>query len=417
MTDNAKKKQFIKTLVKYSFDQSISKDLKKELCSLLKKDTPELKLYKYRSFDSKGYSIENLQEQTLHCSKRSTFNDPFDCRVGLDFESFASAFIDIDTERITTLFRKFVEITVHKAKFSDLSPEDEAVIERWNHSESLKLFCQRCKSPNLTIKKLNQTFIKQPRVIYDLMHGAMADGKYKDAFEKKREDFEKQIAQLISSSDKCVPSKNVYELEAKKRKLNLDVDQIDLVSSLSQENEPEVSKKIQDIFASLDGKMKELFDNMVLVGSLCTDYINPLMWAHYADSHKGFCVEYDFSDSDEEILLPFPVIYSKKMVGMPWKCCAHSDGTKSPEFSGRLIQAILTKHDVWQYEKEWRILLPSNAEANHKMPKISCVYVGAFCSQENEQKILEIAKDRFTVKKMTVDRGKFAFHSKILYEP
>jgi hypothetical protein len=269
----------------------------------------------------------------------------------------------------------------------------------------------------MTSKRLNSIFAKQPEVIYELMYGAMTDGKYKDAFEKKKLEFEDRIAKLLSDSKARIPSKNMYEIEAKSRGLNLDVDQIDLVSALSEEKDPEGSKRILDWFSLMDQKMAELFDGMLLVGSLCTDYINPLMWAHYADSHKGFCVEYDFSNVKEDDLLPLPVIYSKQIVKMPWKYCMLPEGTKGPEFSARLIQAVLTKHDVWKYENEWRILLPANAESNHKMPRVSCVYLGAFCSEENEQIILEIAKDKFSVKRMTVDRGQFAFHAKTIYDP
>ena len=54
MTSNAKKKQFIKKLLQYSFDKSMSEELEIELRSLLKQDAPEFKLYKYRSFDAEG---------------------------------------------------------------------------------------------------------------------------------------------------------------------------------------------------------------------------------------------------------------------------------------------------------------------------------------------------------------------------
>jgi hypothetical protein len=416
MSSNSKKKKYILKLLQNSFDKSKTQELTSEHVSLLQQDTKGCKLYKYRTFDANGFALYNLITQTLHCSKRSCFNDPFDCRVGIDVESFASAFIDIDTERIARLFKEFFEIVVHRASKNHLSPEDLVVVESWCHSDILKRFCNKLNDPQMTSKRLNSIFAKQPEVIYELMYGAMTDGKYKDAFEKKKLEFEDRIAKLLSDSKARIPSKNMYEIEAKSRGLNLDVDQIDLVSALSKEKDPEGSKKILDWFSLMDQKMAELFDGMLLVGSLCTDYINPLMWAHYADSHKGFCVEYDFSNVKEDDLLPLPVTYSKQIVKMPWKYCMLPDGTKSPEFSSRLIQAVLTKHDVWKYENEWRILLPANAESNHKMPRVSCVYLGAFCSEENEQIILEIAKDKFSVKRMTVDRGQFAFHTKTIYD-
>ena len=35
------------------------------------------------------------------------------------------------------------------------------------------------------------------------------------------------------------------------------------------------------------------------------------MWSHYADSHKGFCIEYDYSQVDEETLNKLPTTHKK----------------------------------------------------------------------------------------------------------
>lgn len=418
MTSNAKKKQFIKKLLQYSFDKSMSEELEIELRSLLKQDAREFKLYKYRSFDAEGYSLSNLQTQTLRCSRRSTFNDPFDCRVGLDFDSFVAAYIDVDTERIATLFQKFLLVVANRAKYTDFSEEDQVVLKRWKHSRQLNDFCLRCNSKDMSPNQLRKLFSKKPELIYELVHGAMADGKYREAFQKKKDEFEERTSHLLSSSNVSSLSKGIYESEAKRKGITIDADQIDLVSALYQDQDPDAAQKIRETFASFDAKMADLFDNLLFVGSLCTDYRNPLMWAHYADSHKGFCVEFDCSTEIGQTPPLFPVIYSKDIVKMPWKYCLTPEGTKDPEFSARLIQAVLTKDDVWKYENEWRILLPNTYEQNYKMPRISCVYLGAFCSKENGTKILDIAKqDGFMVKRMTVDRGKFAFHTVTIYEP
>lgn len=418
MTSNAKKKQLVTKLLEHSFDKSMTEELERELRSVLKQDTPEFKLYKYRSFDADGYSLSNLETQTLRCSRRSTFNDPFDCRVGIDLDSFIAAHIDVDTDRITTLFKKFFLIVTKRAKCSDFSEEEQSVIKRWKESKQLNAFCLRCNSGDVRPDYFRSFFSKHPELLYELIYGAMADRKYKEAFQKKKEEFEEKVSHLLSTSNINSLSKGIYELEAKRKGITIDGDQIELASKLYQDQNPDISRLIHETFTDLDARMADLFDNLLFIGSLCTDYRNPLMWAHYADSHKGFCIEFDCSEEIGKNNLPlFPVLYSKDMVKMPWKCCLKPEGTKDPEFSARLIKAALTKDDVWKYENEWRILLPNTFEQNHKMPKVSCVYLGAFCSEENEQKILDIAKQNgFAVKKMTVDRGKFAFHTKIIYE-
>lgn len=419
MTSNAKKKQFVKKLFQYSLDKLRSDELENELRLLLKEDSPYLKLYKYRGFDIDGYSIKNLETQTLHCSKRSKFNDPFDCRVGIDFDSFVSAFIDVDTDRISQLFKKFFLIVTKRIKSTNLSEEEKTIIRRWQQSSELVKFCLKCDSKkNISINFFRNYFSNNPELIYELVNGAIADGGYKKAFQNKKEEFNQRISQLFSNANITYHYKSVYELEAERKGISVDSDQIELVSKIYQEENPEVAQKIREMFKSIDVQMADLFDNLLFVGSLCTDYSNPLMWAHYADGHKGFCIEFDYSNENEETLLPFPVLYSKDIVKMPWKYCLTSNGVESPEFTASIMQATLTKDEVWKYENEWRILLPNNFEQDHKMPKISCVYLGALCSSENEDKILEIAKkNEFVVKRMTVDRGKFKFHTKTVYKP
>jgi len=105
----------------------------------------------------------------------------------------------------------------------------------------------------------------------------------------------------------------------------------------------------------------------------CFTEINdcPLMWGHYADSHKGFCLEYDLSsnpfchenfsfnaDCHKHL---FPVLYSRE------RYCAE-------EFAMQQVNRIMGKHqplsDVlfwfkaytnkainWGYEKEWRVIV------------------------------------------------------------
>ena len=141
MSSNSKKKKYILKLLQNSFDKSKTQELNSELITLLQQDTKESKLYKYRAFDEDGFALDNLKTQTLHCSRRSSFNDPFDCRVGLDVESFASAFIDIDTERIARLFKVFFDFIVHRMPMDHLTPTDLLVVKSWCHSDILNKFC------------------------------------------------------------------------------------------------------------------------------------------------------------------------------------------------------------------------------------------------------------------------------------
>src|SRR6218665_619880 len=70
-----------------------------------------------------------------------------------------------------------------------------------------------------------------------------------------------------------------------------------------------------------------------------------LMWSHYADEHKGICIEYDLGSNDE--IRPFlsPIAYSDTI----YKIKTFDDLTPLQQ-----IGAMLTKCKDWEYEEEWR---------------------------------------------------------------
>ena len=125
------------------------------------------------------------------------------------------------------------------------------------------------------------------------------------------------------------------------------------------------------------------------------------MWSHYANKHTGFCVEYDFSKlkSIEAKSMLFPVIYSKNRAVLPLVFFDFSDikNVKLVENSlpiPEIVEALLIKSEVWQYEEEWRIIcfLKNLNEQKLVENMISKVYLGANINEENEKLISELAK-------------------------
>jgi hypothetical protein len=82
--------------------------------------------------------------------------------------------------------------------------------------------------------------------------------------------------------------------------------------------------------------------------SLSARHLDPLMWPHYADNHRGVCVRFDtqaLMDADD--LVPFPVLYEDERP----TCDTILEPTES-----WLNRAVLTKGKPWEYEEEWRII-------------------------------------------------------------
>lgn len=178
-----------------------------------------------------------------------------------------------------------------------------------------------------------------------------------------------------------------------------DTDEIGLTLKLSEKIQPELISAREDIKRLLDNadrqmslKMKELF----LIGCICINYKNKLMWSHYADSHKGFCIKYDYSNLvvDDHTVLPLPVIYSDERPLISWKAALNNSSENVEEAVLQFTKGLLTKDSIWSYENEWRILVKTTEMHNIPMPRISCVYLGASISDENRNAILKIAKEK-----------------------
>ena len=148
--------------------------------------------------------------------------------------------------------------------------------------------------------------------------------------------------------------------------------------------------------------------------SECNDSI--LMWAHYADNHKGFCIEYDLVNSpvnDPRRRSLYPTIYSRKMFDATEHIMKKRD---SEDFnSSHLTLGSLVKAEEWNYEKEWRLVFPfgimDKAQAfKFGVPKM--VHLGARISEDDQVKIIEICKRKnIPVQKMKMHHNIFKLES------
>ncbi len=131
-----------------------------------------------------------------------------------------------------------------------------------------------------------------------------------------------------------------------------------------------------------------------------------LMWSHYANSHKGFALEYDFRPTLE---LPiknvglFPVVYSEERFDISdyiaWAFLRILGiQAKMPDMSASIKNA-LWKSDIWAYEKEWRMIdltprdiTDEKASAIHYKPV--AIYYGRHMSGDDKKKLHELAKEK-----------------------
>jgi Protein of unknown function (DUF2971) len=78
------------------------------------------------------------------------------------------------------------------------------------------------------------------------------------------------------------------------------------------------------------------------------DWLDPVLWSHYAAKHQGVALGFDLDEREA-----MRVEYKEKR----------------DEFSASIgaahlpLQLVLTKFESWKYEREWRVLVPLTNEA------------------------------------------------------
>ena len=117
--------------------------------------------------------------------------------------------------------------------------------------------------------------------------------------------------------------------------------------------------------------MNTIRDN-AMISCLSETKNNILMFAHYSNSFKGICIEYDLSLLSNEMSYIlnyfFPVIYAKKPSdlknknilnnGIKRTLGAYEKDKISLVKLDDIISYFIHKADLWAYEREWRFIVP-----------------------------------------------------------
>lgn len=173
--------------------------------------------------------------------------------------------------------------------------------------------------------------------------------------------------------------------------------------------------------AKLQTNVRNAINNNFVVTCFSETYDNELMWAHYADKHRGICVEYDMSkmDNDPNIayykFFTYPVIYSESRPQIPIilnRIVKHNYSISEGKYSlsDRYLY-LLTKSKAWKYEREWRMILPDNKHNIVNFPLISKIYLGVNISEIDEQRIKQVAaQKRLEIKKLQLSSNKYKIY-------
>lgn len=162
-------------------------------------------------------------------------------------------------------------------------------------------------------------------------------------------------------------------------------------------------KQAQSELTSLSSIIAQFAKRFSTYACFCEDVRSILMWGHYADSQKGFALEYDFRPTSQKPLsyvVLCPVVYSENRYDateyMTW---AFLRMQGLPAISADIsahMKVALHKSKDWEYEQEWRLIDPRLQDPYNPKPTVTqsrpkAIYYGAGIDKAHLTKLHEIA--------------------------
>lgn len=137
------------------------------------------------------------------------------------------------------------------------------------------------------------------------------------------------------------------------------------------------------------GTYHQMYDENVTskIGVLCLSAApkDILMWSHYANSHRGICLQFFAIGNALESSQP-----------VRYKAVRPVVNPVSQSHDEMLDHAIFTKSDHWEYEQEWRFIQYKRGAGVYRTPPEALVGIvlGALIEQEDKRDVLEWVDSR-----------------------
>lgn len=135
---------------------------------------------------------------------------------------------------------------------------------------------------------------------------------------------------------------------------------------------------------------------------------NLLMWSHYAEQHRGFCLEFTTNSSLFQKVKK--VQYSSVVpVLEPERIFAQKDFEQ-------VARLFCTKSEDWAYEQEWRVFDRKIAAKQYPSDALTAIYLGARAEEPLVNEICEIVRRNLPRTKLY--RGRLSeTHFRIEFDP
>lgn len=156
-------------------------------------------------------------------------------------------------------------------------------------------------------------------------------------------------------------------------------------------------QKSKDSLSGIYGSLDDLlgYNKKIGIYSLSKSYEDKLLWAHYANSHRGFCIEYDLDKLVDSYIHEskshFPVLYNLKPTELEF-----ADISQASTNNGSLLQKIFAcKSKEWEYEKEYRIVTNDFGIQNYDFDAVKSIYFGLKMPDSQKKEMMDRLAGRF----------------------
>ncbi|MEZ8345714.1 DUF2971 domain-containing protein [Vibrio splendidus] len=174
------------------------------------------------------------------------------------------------------------------------------------------------------------------------------------------------------------------------------------------------------------------FTSKVGICSLSRTNKNQLMWSHYADEHRGFCIGLDINNLLDDTLLKNKVNYQAKLpidkllntltiISDSWLYIDNKVNMTLLKdiFENFITEEILvTKHSNWQYENETRIIAPNYGSIPFKCSQVMSITFGLKMPDRDKKIVRQVIKglhyENVEWYQATKDRNNYSIELKLL---
>lgn len=118
---------------------------------------------------------------------------------------------------------------------------------------------------------------------------------------------------------------------------------------------------------------------------------NILMWSHYADGHKGFCIEFERNSDPDNDLGNYDMTSQVKYIRSDYEKVTILNKNSSDMY-------FYTKAKNWKYEGEWRLISKKHSETRRLPGKITAIIFGLRMCNYHKETIRNILSDLSHIK-------------------